>query len=187
MPTIVSAGDAEQMYMNTVVEVEGQPIILHNWADNGDMVGVNILTGASLTVPRDADLLMAPSQHQLGYLQISNEATFLQRRPVRQYRVGWCDRNVEGMNFSARDLVRTKAIMNAFRNMLNRDYPSLNRAYESAKSKECRLAFDRQFAIDYRGNILYKGGHVGAYDGKNIVLKNDRQYLSTQLENLKNV
>ena len=103
-------GDAEQMFLNSVVEVEGVPIAIHGWAGDGEkMAGINILTGATVSLARDADLLLAPTRHQLGYQQVGSQAIFLQRRPVRQYRVGWCDRNVDGMN-SARDLASLQAL-----------------------------------------------------------------------------
>lgn len=187
MATIVSMGDAEQMFLNSVVEVEGVPIAIHGWAGDGEkMAGINILTGATVSLARDADLLLAPTRHQLGYQQVGSQAIFLQRRPVRQYRVGWCDRNVDGMN-SARDLARSKPYLESFKRMLNRDYPSMARAFQQAVQKEICLAFDRQFAVDYRGRLIYKGAQVGTFDGECISLMDNRKYLAHQLEQLKNV
>lgn len=187
MATIVSIGDAEQMFLNTIVEVEGVPHAVHAWTEEGEkMQALNILTGASVALPRDADLLLSPTHYQLGYQQIGSQAIFLQRRPVRQYRVGWCDRNVDGMS-SVRDIARSKASMESFKRMLNRDYPSMARAFQQAVQKEICLAFDRQFAVDYRGRLIYKGNQVGTFDGERISLMDNRKYLAHQLEQLKNV
>lgn len=180
-------GDAEQMFLNSVVEVDGVPVAIHGWAEDGEkMAGINILTGAPVALARDADLLLAPTHYQLGYQQVGSQAIFLQRRPVRQYRVGWCDRNVDGMN-SVRDLARSKSYLESFKRMLNRDYPSMTRAFQQAVQKEICLAFDRQFAVDYRGRIIYKGTQVGTFDGERIGLMDNRKYLAQQLEQLKNV
>lgn len=186
MPTIVSTGDAEQMYQNTIVEIDGQPLIVHGWADGEKLACMNILTGEQFSTAADADKIMAPTVHQLGYVQIGSEAVFLERRPVRQYRVGWSDRNVTGMP-STSQLLRGKVLMDSFRRMLKREYPSLNRAFAAAQARDSRLAFDRQFAVDYRGRIIYKGSHVADYDGVTFKINEARKYLLPQLEQLQNV
>lgn len=182
MPTIVSMPDAEQMYMNTFVEVDDSLVGVHTW-DGERLAGVNVLTGEKVSFERDADRIFSPVKHMLGYMQIAGTATFLQRRPIRQYRVGWSDRNVDGLP-STTQILRSKSLMESFVKMLRHEYPGMSRAYRGAIANDSRVAFDRQFAVDYAGRILYKGNHVGNYDGKKFTLAEKRQYLKPQLDQL---
>lgn len=184
MPSIVSVQDADTMFMNTVVEVGSVPVLVCGWGgDHTNMLGINLLNDERMDLPLDAAVLLSPTKHMLGYYQEGGEAVFLQRRPIRQYRVGWGVENVPGMP----NLQTSKARRSNFLKMLLKTYPTMKKAYANAVDSGNDMAFDRQFSINSRGDIFYKGNGVGGVIADAIVLDTRFKFLQKELEGLYNV
>ena len=186
MAQIVSQEDARQMFLNSVVEVNSVPVYIIEDMDGG-LRGVNLATGKSEMYPRDAELLLAPTVHTLGFYNgRGGNATFLQRAPTRQYKVGWAQSNVENLpNLSLTENWKP------FMDMLNRVFPRMKDAEKATRGSNRLVAFDRQFALDNVGEepcaIYSKRVKVGRLHRGVIELHQAHKYLQTELEGLYNV
>lgn len=184
MPTIVSNGDAEMMFVGSVVEREGDLLAIHRLEGGNVMSAFSFNQDKMVHVEQDADALLAPTSWQLGYLQLDSVARFLQRSPQRQYRVGWSDRNVPNFPSIAK-IIASRHVRDAMRRMINKEYPTFTAAYESARRNDSCVAFDRQMAVAGTGEILFKGNTVGHIDGNGQTnFRDSWKFLQAELEKI---
>lgn len=161
--TTISRDDAHQMFSGCLVEHDDKLAFVRDIVDDGDDFKLAICYLGSRTntlVEADPDKILCPTTpYRLGYVQLTDgECAYLSRSPARQYKVGWCEGNVN--NFSVTALRRMGATL---QENLRGVYLSFNDAYEKAKATQGRVAFDRMFAIDSRGVIHYKGNGICYY------------------------
>lgn len=184
MPTIVNNGDAEMMFLGSVVEQNGDLLAIHRLEGGNMMSAYSFNQDKMINVLQDADTLLSPTSWQLGYFQLDSVARFLQRGPARQYRVGWSDRNIN--NFpSVAKIVASKNVRAALRRMIHKEYPTFESAYESARRNDSCVAFDRQMAVAYTGEILFKGNSVAVVvDTGKVRFRDKWQFLQAELEKI---
>lgn len=184
MPQIVSNADADQMFTHSVCQVENDLVFVIGCNGNNTMNVHSILSNKQYAVAQDADLIVAPLDFQLGYYQDGSAAVYLERKPQRQYRVGWYSRNTASFPSPDRILGRASTRL-SLKRMVEKEYPTFQRACEDSVKNEARIAFERQWAVDYRGRIHYKGNIVGSWSKEaGTQLSPEFGYLQSQLENL---
>ena len=167
--TQLSNGDIEQLYSNCIIEYEGALAVVREISfrdpdDDPTTLSLKVFGEHYLKeVEPDPDSIRCPTEpYRLGYVQYTAEsASYLYRNPRRQYRVGWCENNVNGL-----DLGMAQRIPETFLNNLKGLYPTFKEALEQSKRSRGVCAFDRMFAVS-------RGGSVLAYKGRDIVMIHD--------------
>ena len=82
-------------------------------------------------------------------------------------------------------IVASKNVRAALRRMINKEYPTFESAYESARRNDSCVAFDRQMAVAYTGEILFKGNSVAVVEGTGKVRFRDKwQFLQAEMEKI---
>lgn len=108
----------------------------------------------------EEELLIPPSSLtvlnniKLGYVNTPVGAIYMERSPVRCPKEGLCEDNVISIPYKG-DII-TK-YTKEFKRMLNNDYPSFLEASELAEKTKKIVAYCKEEAVDYCGN-LYRCG-----------------------------
>jgi hypothetical protein len=101
----------------------------------------------------------------IGYVNHLGTASYLTRIPVRRWKQGLSETNVNVLNskgFSARTLLKSKG----FSDMIKNKYPSLKKAAEELSSGRCEsIAVSHNFAFITEGidfySLEYRGRKIG--------------------------
>lgn len=162
--TQITVDDAHQLFLGCIVEYEGRLVWVRDIRSTaeGTMLEVrDILTQRNLSIPADPDMITCPTgDYRLGYVQDRENAVYLSRAARRQYRVGWSDGNVNGLN--PMRMTRNGA---SFVNNLKGIFMSYKEALDNCKQHGGVWAFDRMFAIASNGeHLCYKGQAIAIID-----------------------
>lgn len=188
MTTVLSHADCYQMYSQCIVEYKGVIGLVRDISEEIDPdLGGHALyfrpvgKRNNLIIPADPDQIFCPSDPlRLGYVQYDDRgASYLRRTPRRQYRVGWCSNNVEGL-----DVVAFTNLGEKFLNNLKGIYVSFKEAVDLSAEHDGTVAFDRQFAVR-RGSILeYRGSGIVRLNAETKMpeLGRDYAWLAEQVE-----
>jgi len=161
-----SLEDMKTMYANSLLLIKNTPVYVDTIYSANKVGGLNINTQRKeIYELKDHTDLKAPGRC-LGFVNVDGHATFLYRTPVRKYKVGLDRGNAqftfpEGFKIALRDPIYHLQAPEIADTIKGR-YPSIADAWERVKGKaEKVVAFDRQFAIDYRGVVFFKTLAVG--------------------------
>jgi hypothetical protein len=127
-----------------------------------------------------------------GYVNISDFVLYLARNPIRRYKVGAYR---EAMRFEAPERYNDAHHVRGYANVValtapevcdtifNR-YPDIPTIRTMLEGGSRIVAFDRQFAIDYKLVVYYKNKPVGKLDKNNqVVFDKDFKHLICLLDN----
>lgn len=169
----ISYEDASSMYTKTVVQYKKSPVLVVSIDPNMRALIRDLATGVLSRVNFDLDDF-TNLDNRLGYINFDIFSIYLKRKPMRIYKVGLTTENMEvnkgDFKYEGSDLDFVRSInyglteTNMADTLLGR-FPSFAEVYEKVRTKESRiLAFDRQFALSYKGGLYYRGKQVGAMD-----------------------
>jgi hypothetical protein len=101
-------------------------------------------------------------------------AVYAQRKPARMYIVGYSHANVTlatiGAHDASMEAMREASRMRGlpYHLCLSNEYLTLQDAFDTAQALKFPVAFDKQFAVDHRGNVYFKATKVGVVTGDPI-------------------
>lgn len=161
--------DFTMMFANSIVFNKNKPIYVQAMLENNQVYYTDMLTNRSY-LKHFKELKIKPPALRIGFVNTCGSVAYMQRIPVRKYKVGICRDNtriqlLDGINFPIGSM-STNARITSFcvpeiaDAMLNK-YPSLSDAIVNVKQSNGACAFDHQFAVDHRYRIWYKTKIVG--------------------------
>lgn len=139
---------------------------------------------------------VSPPNKRLGYMNIEGNCVYLKRIPYRIFQIGINHRNTKsflskyGRYFiDSYDVEYTAKGFHSkeFYNCMLGIYPSLEQCLkiitDTPEFEGC-VAFDRQFAVDYRRRVIYKNNEIvgGLNDNCEIKWAKGKEYLKFLLE-----
>ena len=175
MDEVISWEDASSMFRDSVVLYKGAPVYCVN-VDRGMQAFIRDLETGCMDRVQFSMKDFTNVNARLGYVNYDVFSVYMLRRPLRQYKIGLTAENISaskgdfGYSDGEMELIQrlrgglTEA--NLCMTLLGR-FPSFQEVYERVKEKSARiLAFDRQFALSYKGGLYYRGKQVGSLDLK---------------------
>ena len=172
----ISVADAQTMYTGTVCEHKGDLVYVANIDGNYQVLMKELLSGKLRQAVFDTDEFSAPSNGRLGYVNFGSVAMYIMRNPRRMYKNGFTYQNLtfkksDGFGYTMEELdfvqleCRQGITNPAFVDTYTGKFPSFEEAVAQVLAKDARIiAFDRQFALSYKGGVYYKNIHVGQID-----------------------
>lgn len=189
MNDYVSVRDLNMMYSNSLVMWKNTPVYVFDIGEDYRFEVFNLETQKVSRLKWIPDNFTAPTT-RIGYVNLGTNCAYLQRSPVRRYKVGLSRENVNSTPsihpLSAVESIILNDILRSMRHpqlyaALVGNYPTLEEAQTLAKENEGVVAFDRQFAVSHGDNILYKGELVGMCVDGNILFHSGKEHLSRAL------
>lgn len=191
---MLSLEDLNQFFLHCVVMYKNKPVRVRSISRDKKMGIVDLATGKFDTVTFD-ERHFKPPPRGIGMVNCFNAAVYLTRIPVRLYMMGWRAENTKVKEFSTiypegrgetLDRLKTFECPEIAEAVFGK-YPTFKKALEKAKATNGVFAFDRQFAIDFKGNIYYKFNKVGMIKPphdkiEDIVWDEGREYLKVLLD-----
>lgn len=189
----ISVADIEQLFCGTLVLYKGQPVLFKSITHERVAILFVLLHGKDIRVKFVLNDFGAP-RGRIGFVNHGGSASYVIRRPRRQYAVGVTRANSDikllpYLDVNRREIIRkdlrefnNKAVHSAMMN----DYPKFSEALERAKETNGACAFDKQFAIGFDNRVWYKESYVGKLpEGKksmkDIVFPKEYEYLKLPL------
>lgn len=167
----ISVSDLRQMFSDTIVRYNKNPVYIAHISNNRFVDCVNIGNGKEFTVAFD-DVGWDFKPINTGYVNIQGFALFITRMPLRQFKQGLHHDNIKIKLNSNRDDGRLRKAYDRVRGlncrpiyqMAKNIYPSIQQAIELLEDNNVEVAFDRQFAINSAGDLFYRSELVGNVD-----------------------
>ena len=161
----ISEQDLKQFFYKTLVVYKGAPVYIKSIED-GVLYGVNLEMRRDVNFRFDAAHVKPPGR--IGMVNIDGGCVFIKRVPARKWAVGLrtdvCKVKAVGpSNGNHADMQFKVAQLNCKELGLAvlGKYPSFEVAVKRAIALDGTMAFDRQFAVDYMGNIYYREARAG--------------------------
>jgi hypothetical protein len=169
--TTLSLADAEVMFSHCILEHEGELVVARDVIDKDGALKLSVRKFGStknILLDPDPEAVYCPTNpYRLGYVQYEGAAAYLHRVPRRQYKVGWCENNVNGLHMG--HLIRVGATIV---DNLKGVYKSFEEALKLSTEGGGIYAFDRQFAVGEYGRVLcYKGQGIANITGNDANLE----------------
>lgn len=176
----ISWQDATTMFNKTVVLYKGEPAYCMSISENMVALIRDLETAKLRRVTFDVDDFQNVNK-RLGYVNMGTFAFYLERNPIRMYKVGLAKDNVQVKYGDFQyDEDEQRIIRNtsygltepSLADTLKNVFPPFDEVWNAVKDQEARLlAFDRQFALgrkegENQGRLFYKGRRVGVLDWK---------------------
>lgn len=188
----ISFADRANQYGNTVILWKGSP----NYVK--DVIGDEVYLFDLLSQKsHKAEFLfkdIKPPARRIGMVNVSCTAVYVTRTPIRKMQVGLSKASLlvqmlPWISDYSPDHLRERVMSLKFRPLgqaMSGMYPCISDAYELAKESAGCFAFDHQFAITAKGQIIYKTLVVGEVDkdisSEGIVFKPGYQHLINLLD-----
>jgi len=156
--TALAESDIETMFRDCILEHQGELVVVRDIVHRDDGYKLAVRRPGqrnNILIDPNPDEVFCPSMpYRLGYFQNGTDcALYLSRTPRRQYKVGWCEGNVNNLRLTAVLSAGVKFVEN-----LRGIFPTFQEALKLATEEARSVAFDRQFAIVESGKVLaYKG------------------------------
>lgn len=165
MPEVLNIEDINQQYLNGISMYNGVPVFVLSVNDRKNVAIQYLDTGKRQSVPFSLETFSPPNL-RLGMLNTEYGAVYVKRNPVRRMSV-CIDRNntqlsplylceYMGNGWGHAQQAAHKMNTPEWGHMISGDYPDFRTCIEFVKDFDTAVAFDRQFAIDSKFNILYK-------------------------------
>lgn len=175
--------DALFWYKKDVIRVCG--------LDGGEISIFYLKNRKTILIPYAEHEKFTPVIERIGMVNIRKSCVFVSRTTARQYLVGVASSNVQINHLPVDyplDVRRTLDEVKGFKSpeliaAINNDYPPLPEAYKKAVEWVGACAFDKQFAIDSKGNVFFKTKAVAVYKDDVLVYKKGFEHLGCLLEN----
>lgn len=171
MPFEVPYDDLRRDLMGCVVMYKNKPVQVAMIHHNGQVRIRDLFTQREKDVEFTLEEFSKPTP-RIGFVNVMGSVFYVARLPVRKYFMGVTTQNTKihrlGVDYPAGygdtvGRVQQLAIPEVADAIMNR-YPTFEAALEEAKRVRGACAFDKQFAVDRRGNIFYKNDVVGKVD-----------------------
>lgn len=169
----ISLQDATTMYKNSVVMYKGSPSYVVSLVGNIQVLIRDLETGVLKWVPFSLEDFRNVDS-RMGYVNYDVFSVYMKRKPLRMYKVGLCAENISYVRGDFRyndddlgyiDRLRMGLTESNLADTLLGKFPSFGEVVEKVRNKTSRLlAFDRQFALSYKGGVYYRGKQVGTFD-----------------------
>lgn len=181
----ISVPDLNMMHSNTVVMYKGEPVCILSVLEDRKFEIQSIKSQKITTVKYKEDQFDF-SPIRIGFVNYRGYVTYIVRKPYRRYKQGTSTENISVEPPDVRtDTVREAQIRQAcvndmqrisneaLYNAIMRKYPSIPEILEMLKEEDTNyiIAFDPQFAITYRGFLIYRYNVVGKVDMKTGKIK----------------
>jgi len=192
-----SLDDLKMMFAKTIIRYKEFPVFVEDVAISRDekvmLELYSLSTGECKWYPfNEEDYNFKPVR--LGYLNLRGFSYYLYRKPVRKYKQGLALESLaivdSGYHFlDNEERGRSQKVYKSIKELHSKElvatikgyYPSLKDALTMFEDMACEVAFDRQFSIDRKMNIFYKGCPVGCYEDGKISFNKGQEYLSNAL------
>lgn len=189
----LSLADQVQQYAGCLVQYKDEIVLVLDVTGKGFHIRY-AKDKSEVLVPFEYDKFK-PIETRLGFINEQGVVLQAERSPCRRYHVGLCSRNVQVnhsvcKNNSNVDRVGLAVLLTtdfshpAFIKTVKNEYPPFKTALEEANDLKGAVAFNRQLALDYRGNAVYRDKIVGtvikgAKSAMDIVFGKNFSYLTT--------
>lgn len=186
MPDAIAEADIGVLFSRTLVMYKDKPVFVHRGA--GRIVTIEFLESNTVQQVNFSLEDFKPLTGRLGYVNTAIGCAYVYRRPVRRYQVGISYENTsiyEAPTQFQREIVQDLSTFRSrfFLDTINGVFPDTESAFLNAQALGTSFAFDRQFCVDYAGNIYYRAGkHVGKFVNGELVFQKEYQYLSSLLD-----
>lgn len=188
--------DMKAMYQHSLLLIKNTPVFVDVIYGTEKVGGLNLNTQRKETFDLASHTDMKAPGRSFGFINQGGVVGYVTRMPVRnggRPSVGMSKNNMtifypEGHANSRLDDNVYRLTAPELADAVKGRYPNISEAWERVKNKAERIvAFDRQFAIDYNGNVFFKTTKVGkAKAPKNVYeieFNEGFKYLITLLDN----
>lgn len=185
----ISVRDLRMMYNHSLILWKGQPSFVAEISDSYRISLYDLGSQRYKTVKWNADNF-APPAVRIGYVNLGTNCAYIHRVPARLYKIGLSMENLEVIRQEhALSAIEEARIYDILRKLdsphlydaLMGNYPDLREAAKMAQDNEGVVAFDKQFAVDYKGKVFFKGKEVGHYRFDNVEFKDEFKHLRKAL------
>lgn len=191
----IPLADLLRDFLNCVVMYKNSPVFILAVSAARTVRLKHLISQKIEEVKFSLDLFEAPLR-RLGFVNSGLSCVYITRIPVRKYYMGISQNNISIQPIAEYDEARAYEVFQRdckrlqipeIGNSLLNNYPSLEDALKTLREFKGAIAFDKQFAVSYRGRIYYKTELVGtislkATSVKEIVWKEDKKHLFLLLE-----
>lgn len=167
----IDVGDIRQMYEHTIVMHGNKPVYISRVGDRGEVRFTDLLSQKKEVEEFSLKAFTPPAARRLGMINTCGSVVYASRVPIRRYKVGISFENLKVD--SIRDIeypegkeqtvnrIRQLEAREIAEAMLNK-YPKLKEALKTVEKYGGAVAFDKQFAVDWKRRIIYKTKVVGS-------------------------
>lgn len=181
----ISVRDLRTMYQHSVVLWKGVPVYISE-IDEAYKVKIFDLGVQKYKIVKWIPENFIPPSVRIGYVNMGTNCFYAHRIPARRYKIGLSSDNVirleQDHRMSPAEKEEAGNILSRFKSTslydaLMNKYPSLEEAFQEAKDNNGYVAFDKQFAVGYDGQVFYKGRQVGNYMNGAVEFKDSFSHL----------
>lgn len=165
----LTQNDLKQLFNNSLLLYKGKPTKVRAIGEDRIFRLFDLSSQKYFTEKNPCEHFQAPVL-RIGMINIGGSVLYLDRRPLRQYIIGFCTENTRfsclrveypelGMAETQRKamLLEDKSIAEA----MVGNYPTLKDCLDGVKQFGGAMAFDHQFAVDVERRIYYRTVCVG--------------------------
>lgn len=172
MPKVkISVDDLRQMYENSLVIYKNKPVFIKKVENTFTFHVFDLTIQRNVVVKiEEYDEFKAPGRH-LGFVNAGQYVVYISRKPVRRYRVGLSADSFVATAPEGHTGILGHHLLSAVYQMTAPEladtvfgrYPTITECFQGVRNGVYTIvAFDRQFAMDKKGNIYYKTKKVGS-------------------------
>lgn len=165
-----SVQDLSQMLTDSVCMYKNKPYYILGIGRDYMARAFDILAQREVLIACDETTFTAPTT-RLGFVNVKGYAVYASRIPIRRYKVGLSAENTKFafLDYPYKDAAKLSIYLGDLQRVELADcimgrYPTIEEAFkrfDQGANSSRLVAFDKQFAIDYRGYIFYKERAVG--------------------------
>lgn len=187
--------DIIQLFQGVLVRYKDSVVKVEDVLGDKRLLVFDLATQRRKHINFNLEELSAPIG-RIGFVNHGNWAFYVTRRPLRRYNAGLIKNNIKidavdypnparlQLRVAGEEVSNLK--LRTVLNSINGEYPSLEEALQKAKDSNGVYAFDRQFAITYDRNILFRTQFVGILPPRTtkkerIVFKQEFEHLDLLL------
>lgn len=186
----MSIEDIQQKYEGSVVMFEKRPVLFKKVAGDYSCRIFDLMAQKEEQVLFSMKSFLPPAP-RIGMVNINGSVVYVVRNAIRRYKLGLSRENIsvqalpvdypDGRAANYIALVGSLERKELGEALLNK-YPTLREAVRRVSQFSGACAFDKQFAVDSEGEILYKTQAVGRLEnGKDIVFSKGFEHLAILL------
>ena len=182
----LSIEDIRQQYQHNLFYYGDAIIYVVEIATKNRIMIQDISTSKLKYVPFDMKKFK-PVLDRLGYCNTGTFAFFIKRVSVRQYGISLNRRNIRWLHkdeiFSNEEFdIAHRAVSTVnhpfIEITLRGEYPTFKEAAQAVKEGKAKsVAFDRQFSLDHRGRVYYRGSYCGSHNFEEITMEKGKEHL----------
>lgn len=189
---MISNDDAKMMFSNSLVQYKNELAYIMDITREGFLYFE--LKDQKIKSAKSDYLDLKPITTRLGYLDFGSICAFVFRKPVRRYKVGICKDNLSirfgDIPYTEKEKEFIHSTVYTFTSQAyvqthKNEYHTLGEALHILDKGGKVVPFDRQFAIDHKHRLYYKGILVGNYNSSANVFYfiKGKEYLESVITN----